>query len=122
MAEKVEEKDKIVKLQIEAGKATEGQTASADSSDVGEATFANSCLGCHAVSAVAGNGMGPNLTTFGDRNRVAGFLEHTVENTTDWIIDPEKYKPGNTMDGKYKVTPEEAKAISEYLMTLTVEK
>ena len=107
---------------VAAMKATEGNTASADSTDVGEAAFANSCLGCHAVSAVAGNGMGPNLTTFGDRNRVAGFMEHTVENTTEWILDPEKYKPGNTMTNKYNVTPEEAQAISEYLMTLTVEK
>ncbi|HEY4622210.1 MAG TPA: cytochrome c oxidase subunit II, partial [Solibacillus sp.] len=98
-------------------KATEGQTASAESADVGEAAFANSCLGCHAVSAVAGNGMGPNLTTFGDRNRLAGFMEHSVEETTNWIIDPEKYKPGNTMTGKYNVTDEEAKAIAEYLMT-----
>ncbi|MER1984632.1 MAG: cytochrome c oxidase subunit II [Solibacillus sp.] len=102
--------------------ATEGQMADKDSSDVGEAAFANSCLGCHAVSAVAGAGLGPNLTTFGDRNRVAGFMEHTVEATTDWIMDPEFYKPGNTMTGKYEVTEDEAKAISEYLMTLTVEK
>ncbi|MEG0437826.1 MAG: cytochrome c oxidase subunit II [Solibacillus sp.] len=102
--------------------ATEGNTASSESANVGEATFANSCLGCHAVSAVAGPGMGPNLATFGDRNRLAGFMDHTVEATTDWIMDPEFYKPGNTMTGKYNVTEEEAKAISEYLMTLTIEK
>ncbi len=60
--------------------ATEGQTASADSADLGEATFANSCLACHAVSGVGASGaMGPNLTTFGDRNRVAGVLEHNKE-------------------------------------------
>ncbi len=66
--------------------------------------------------------MGPNLTTFGDRNRVAGFLEHTAEETANWINDPETYKPGNLMTGKYNVTPEEAKAIADYLMTLSVEK
>ena len=107
-------------------KATEGNTANAESTDVGEAAFANSCLSCHAVSAVAGNGVGPNLTTFGDRNRVAGFMDHTVEDTTEWIMDgmePESIiKPGNLMTGKYNVTEEEAKAIAEYLMTLTVEK
>ena len=107
---------------VTAMQATEGATADKESSDLGEATFANSCLGCHAVSGVAGNGLGPNLTTFGDRNRVAGFMEHTVENTTEWIIDPEPYKPGNTMTGKYDVTREEAQAIAEYLMTLSVEK
>ena len=103
-------------------KATEGKIADKNAADVGEAAFANSCLGCHAVSAVAGAGLGPNLATFGDRNRVAGFMDHTVEATTDWIMDPEFYKPGNTMTGKYEVTEDEAKAISEYLMTLTVEK
>ncbi|MBD8035563.1 MULTISPECIES: cytochrome c oxidase subunit II [Solibacillus] len=107
---------------VTAMQATEGQTADRESSDIGEATFANSCLGCHAVSAVAGNGLGPNLTTFGDRNRVAGFLEHTAENTANWIKDPEPYKPGNTMTGTYNVSPEEAEAIADYLMTLSVEK
>ena len=101
--------------------ATEGNTADANSSDAGEAAFANSCLGCHAVSAVAGAGIGPNLTTFGDRNRVAGFMDHTVEETTDWIMDPEENKPGNLMTGKYNVTEAEAQAIAEYLMTLKVE-
>ena len=28
---------------------------------------------------------GPNLTTFGDRNRVAGFLEHNEESLKAWI-------------------------------------
>ena len=101
--------------------ATEGNTADANSSDAGEAAFANSCLGCHAVSAVAGAGIGPNVTTFGDRNRVAGFMDHTVEDTVEWIMYPEENKPGNLMTGKYNVTEEEAQAIAEYLMTLKVE-
>jgi len=101
--------------------ATEGNTADANSSNAGEAAFANSCLGCHAVSAVAGAGIGPNVTTFGDRNRVAGFMDHTVEATTEWIMNPEENKPGNLMTGKYNVTEEEAQAIAEYLMTLKVE-
>mgnify|MGYP003449797353 FL=1 len=101
--------------------ATEGNTADANSSNAGEAAFANSCLGCHAVSAVAGAGIGPNVTTFGDRNRVAGFMDHTVEATTEWIMYPEENKPGNLMTGKYNVTEAEAQAIAEYLMTLKVE-
>lgn len=106
---------------VAAMQATEGNVADGNSSDAGEAAFENSCLGCHAVSAVAGAGVGPNLTTFGDRNRVAGFMEHSVEETTNWIMDPEYYKPGNLMTGKYAVSEEEAQAIAEYLMTLTVE-
>ncbi|MFF5993183.1 cytochrome c oxidase subunit II [Lysinibacillus sp. KU-BSD001] len=106
---------------VAAMKATEGNTADANSTNAGEAAFAKSCLGCHAVSGVSGAGVGPNLAAFGDRNRVAGFMDHTVEETTNWIVDPEFYKPGNLMTGKYNVSEEEAKAIAEYLMTLKVE-
>ena len=106
---------------VAAMKATEGNMADANSSDAGEAAFAQSCLGCHAVSAVAGAGMGPNLTTYGDRNRTAGFMDHTEEALVDWIMDPEYYKPGNLMTGKYQVSEAEAEAIAKYLMTLKVE-
>lgn len=106
---------------VAAMKATEGNTADANSTDAGEAAFAQSCLGCHAVSAVAGAGMGPNVTTFGDRNRTAGFMDHTEEAVVDWIMDPEYYKPGNLMTDKYEVTEAEAEAIAKYLMTLKVE-
>ena len=41
------------------------------------------------MSGVAG-GMGPNLATFGDRNRVAGFLDHTEEDLQAWIKNPEE--------------------------------
>lgn len=105
-------------------KATEGNTADANSSNAGEAAFANSCLGCHAVSGVGTASVvplsGPNLATYGDRNRVAGILEHNVENTAAWIMDTQEFKPGNTMPSNL-VSEEEAKAIAEYLMTLKVE-
>ncbi len=111
------------KAWIAAMQATEGNTANKESADLGEAVFANSCLVCHAVSGSGVSGaMGPNLTSFGDRNRVAGFMDHTEEEVVDWIMDPEKNKPGNLMTGNYNVTEEEAAAIAEYLMTLTVEK
>lgn len=111
-------------------KATEGQTASKDSTDLGEATFANSCLACHAVSGVGGaGGVGPNLTTFGDRNRVAGFLEHNEENLKAWIKNPGELKPGNLMmnpDGTAPVygdlSDEEIQALATYIMGLSVEK
>lgn len=108
---------------VAAMQATEGATAQQNSTDAGEAAFANNCLQCHAVSGAGTSGaVGPNLTTFGDRNRVAGFMKHTVEDTAKWINDPESYKPGNLMTGMYNVSEEEAKAIAEYLMTLSVEK
>ena len=109
---------------VAAMKATEGQTADKNSSDLGEATFANNCLACHAISAVGPAGaQGPNLTSFGDRNRIAGVLDHTEEDLIDWITDPEKFKEGNLMTGMYsKLSKEETKAVAEYLLKLSVEK
>ena len=113
------------KTWVAAMQATEGATAAVDSTNLGEAKFAESCIGCHAVSAVGTASLnplsGPNLATFGDSNRVAGFMDHTVEETAKWIYNPKLYKEGNTMPDKL-VTEEEAKAIAEYLMTLSVEK
>ena len=111
---------------VAAMQATKGQTASVDSTDPGESKFAQSCIGCHAVSATsvgAGAAMGPNLTTFGDRNRVAGILEHNQANVETWIKDPESQKPGNLMTGKYgQLTDQEIQDIASYLMGLSVEK
>lgn len=89
----------------------------------GEELFAQSCIGCHAVSAVGETGAaGPNLASFGDRNRVAGFMDHTEESLKEWITDPQKYKPGNTMPAFNQYSDAELDAIAEYLMGLTVEK
>ncbi|WP_424236215.1 cytochrome c oxidase subunit II [Bhargavaea ginsengi] len=101
---------------------TEGATASADSADAGEAAFAQSCIGCHAVSGVGTSGAAaPNLATYGDRNRVAGFLEHNEQNTIDWIKDPQKYKPGNLMPAFDSLSDEDLDAIADYLHGLKVE-
>ncbi|GLC87587.1 cytochrome c oxidase subunit II [Lysinibacillus piscis] len=110
-------------------KATEGQVADKNAVDLGEKTFANNCLSCHAVSGVGGPGVGPNLTAFGDRNRVAGFLEHNEENLKAWIKNPAEFKPGNLMmkqDGSEPIygqlTDEEIDALATYIMSLSVEK
>lgn len=62
----------------------------------GEQIFKENCMSCHAVSA-SGAGLGPNLTNFGNRERVAGILEKTDENIKEWIHDPQSIKPGNKM-------------------------
>ena len=110
--------------------ATEGQTADKASTDLGEATFANSCLGCHAVSGSgSAPGMGPNLATYGDRNRLAGFLDHSEEDLKAWIKNPEEFKPGNLMMNADRTAPiygdlsdEEIQALATYIMGLSVEK
>ena len=115
---------------VAAMQATEGQTADKASTDLGEATFANSCLACHAVSGSGSNpGVGPNLATFGDRNRVAGVLDHTEEDLKAWIKNPEAFKPGNLMmnaDGTAPIygnlSDEEIQALATYIMGLSVDK
>ena len=102
--------------------------ASADNQVVanpsGEEVFQQSCIGCHATSGVGESGaIGPNLATFGDRNRVAGFMDHTTEDLIEWIKYPQKYKPGNLMPGfAEQLSDQELDALAEYLMGLSVEK
>ena len=95
----------------------------------GEEIFTTSCIACHATSgAGTAGGVGPNLAAFGDRNRVAGFMDLTEENVKNWINDPESYKPGNLMpqpeeiNNGEKFSEEQLDALAKYLMGLSVEK
>ncbi|WP_019416075.1 cytochrome c oxidase subunit II [Paenisporosarcina sp. TG20] len=107
----------------------EAQAPQGDLALQGQEIFATSCIACHAISGEGSTGgVGPNLATFGDRNRVAGYMDYTEDNIKKWINDPEEYKPGNLMpqpedlnDGK-KYTEQELSALAEYLMGLSVEK
>ncbi|WP_172369804.1 cytochrome c oxidase subunit II [Sporosarcina jiandibaonis] len=95
-----------------------GDTAAASE---GEQLFADSCISCHAVTADVKSPY-PNLTTFGDRNRVAGFMDHTEEALKEWMKNPQKQKPGNEMPAFDHLSEAELDAIAGYLMGLTVEK
>ena len=46
----------------------------------GEKVFNKSCAGCHAVTPTGDGAKGPNLTNFGDRDLIAGYLKHDEEN------------------------------------------
>lgn len=81
------------------------------------------CLSCHATDSQdysAGSvPIGPDLTQFGDRSRIAGIKDYNKENLVHWIIDPESIKPGNKMTGAYApVDDDEADKIAEFLMQL----
>jgi cytochrome c oxidase subunit 2 len=89
----------------------------------GQEIFNQSCIGCHAVTP--SNKMpetarlAPNLSNFGERSRVAGVLDHNKEELKNWIRNPETYKPGNLMTGKYpEMSEEQLDALAEYLMGL----
>lgn len=108
--------------------ATAKRTTSGSLEQQGEDIFKQSCISCHATSGSGtGTGIAPNLATFGDRNRIAGVLDHDEENLKNWIENPQKYKPGNTMPKPEKInkgkefTDEELSALSAYLMSLKIE-
>ena len=82
-----------------------------------------SCIGCHATDnqnySAGSVPIGPDLTSFGDRSRFAGYLEPTKDELIKWIQDPEPLKPGNLMTGSYpEVNDDEADKIAEYLLQL----
>lgn len=88
----------------------------------GEEIFAQSCASCHAVEAGAVGGVGPNLTSFGDREKIAGILEHNSENLKEWIRNPQEIKPGNNMPqfSEDQISDEDLDALAEYLLGLKV--
>ncbi|MEH6987930.1 cytochrome c oxidase subunit II [Cytobacillus firmus] len=103
----------------------EPKKAETDLAQAGQEVFNNSCIGCHAVTpantAPEAARLAPNLTNFGDRDRIAGVLDHTEEDLKDWLRDPETFKPGNKMTGTYgELSEEELDALTEYLMGLKV--
>ncbi|MCM3568771.1 cytochrome c oxidase subunit II [Neobacillus mesonae] len=104
----------------------EPEKATSDLASQGQEIFNKSCIGCHAVTPQ--NKMpdtarvAPNLTNFGERSRIAGILDHNKEELKNWIKNPETYKPGNEMSGKYpEMTDQQLDALAEYLMGLKVQ-
>ncbi len=58
------------------------------------------CIGCHTIDGVPGavSRVGPELTHVASRTRIAaGILDQTPENMAEWLRNPQKVKPGNTM-------------------------
>ncbi len=82
----------------------------------GQQVFEKNCLSCHAVGQNGGN-TGPSLTGFGDKDRIAGILEHDKDNLKEWIKDPQEVKPGNSMP-KVNLSDEEVDAVADYLLGL----
>ncbi|WP_338469945.1 cytochrome c oxidase subunit II [Niallia sp. XMNu-256] len=105
---------------------TEPEEATTPLALQGQEIYNNSCIGCHAVTPSNATPeaarMAPNLSNFGERETIAGFLEHDEENLKKWLRDPEAIKPGNKMTGTYgNLTEEELDALTEYLMGLKVQ-
>ncbi|MCQ6275134.1 cytochrome c oxidase subunit II [Bacillus sp. V3B] len=105
---------------------TEPEQATTPLAQQGQEVYNNSCIGCHAVTpentTPEAARIAPNLTNFGERDTIAGVLEHNEENLKKWIQDPESFKPANKMTGAYgELTDQELDALTEYLMNLKVQ-
>ncbi|WP_096435544.1 cytochrome c oxidase subunit II [Alteribacter populi] len=89
----------------------------------GREVYEQNCLACHAVGGEGGNPQGgPDLTNFGERTVIAGYLDYNDENLEDWIRQPEELKPGNVMPAfdHDDINDDEMAALIEYLNTLKV--
>ncbi|SER06688.1 cytochrome c oxidase subunit 2 [Piscibacillus halophilus] len=96
------------------------ETPESATAQEGQELFADNCMSCHAIGADP-NKIGPNLTNFGDRTKLAGVVDYNKENLVEWIqTKGEEMKPGNhMMDAGYELEDEEAEKIAEYLMGLS---
>lgn len=79
----------------------------------------NACVGCHTIEGIAAGKIGPNLTHFASRKRIAGLVEldNTPENVRRWITDPQALKPLNQMPNLY-LSQADIEALVEYLTSL----
>jgi|GEM_PF-3469772 caa(3)-type oxidase subunit IV len=77
------------------------------------------CTGCHMAPNIPGGGqIGPNQGHFSQRPTIAGgVLPNTPEAVENWIMDPQKYKPGTLMPN-LSVTEQQAKDLTAFLYSL----
>jgi cytochrome c2 len=77
------------------------------------------CGSCHTIPGIEGaDGLvGPPLTQWARRIFVAGLLRNTQQNVAAWVLDPQRYVPGNAMPST-GLTPSDALDVAAYLETI----
>ena len=77
------------------------------------------CGACHMIPGITGaNGLvGPPLTLMGRRIFVAGLLRNTPQNLAAWVLEPQRFVPGNAMPST-GLTESEALDVAAYLETI----
>ena len=77
------------------------------------------CGACHMIPGIGGaNGLvGPPLTLMGRRVFVAGLLRNTPQNLAAWVLEPQKFVPGNAMPAT-GLSELEALDVAAYLETI----
>jgi cytochrome c oxidase subunit 2 len=78
-----------------------------------------SCGLCHTVRGTrAGARMGPDLTHFGTRSTIgAGTAPNTRGHLADWLVNPQRLKPGNRMPPT-GLSPQDLQGVLAYLESL----
>lgn len=80
----------------------------------------NGCGGCHAVRGTAANGsIGPDLTHLASRHSLAaGELPNDVTAMQNWLLQPDRIKPGALMPSFHHLPEAEREALAGYLSSL----
>jgi cytochrome c oxidase subunit II len=85
-----------------------------------QAFMRHGCAGCHAIrdtEAVAR--AGPDLTHMGSRRTLgAATRPHTPENMRQWLLNPEKIKPGVLMPPTENISDDDLEALVDYMLSL----
>lgn len=78
------------------------------------------CVTCHAIPGVPGarHHVGPSLAGMADRSRIAGVLPNTPDNMRQWLMDPQRIKPGSAMPA-LGLREQDARDIAAFLRTLS---
>jgi cytochrome c oxidase subunit 2 len=81
--------------------------------------LSHACSGCHQIRGTPARGLvGPDLTHLMSRTTLAaGTIPNTRDALANWIIDPQRYKPGNKMPA-LNVTGPDLDALLTYLRSL----
>lgn len=88
----------------------------------GQQLFMRSCVGCHLIDGVNQPSklqIGPNLTHFGSRTLIAGWvLTNNTANLKAWIHDAQAIKPGSDMPAFTNLSDSDVDALVAYLQSL----
>ena len=94
-------------------------TGGGDAARGKDAVVRYGCTACHNIPGVEGpRGMvGPPLDHMAARAFIAGKIQNTAPNMTQWIENPQSLDPNNAMPN-VGVTPQDAKDIAAFMYTL----
>jgi cytochrome c oxidase subunit 2 len=80
------------------------------------------CTACHLIDGVDQASklqIGPNLTHFGSRTIIAGWvLDNTTPNLRAWVHDAQAVKPGVDMPSETNIDSTDLDALVAYLESL----